>query len=142
MNDEIFFDTNIICYAFDLREPAKRRVCERLIKQVLDGEIIGTVSNQVLGEVFNAAVNKLNLSPNQARIIVQGIIHSDKWHKTNYTQNTINSAAEKFERLGMRFWDLVISETMKENGVTEIITENEKDFLRISGIKITNPFKR
>lgn len=36
---------------------------------------------------------------------------------------------------------VVNAQTMKENGITEIITENEADFHNIPGIKITNPFK-
>jgi hypothetical protein len=30
---------------------------------------------------------------------------------------------------------------MKENGIDTIITENEKDFKKIPGIKVINPFK-
>lgn len=140
MKDKIFFDTNIICYAFDLSETAKREVCEKLIKRVLNGEIVGVVSNQYLGEVFNAATKKLGVSPEKVRILVQAIISSEKWEKVNYTHETINRAAEKFERLGIPFWDLVIAETLKENGLNEIFTENEKDFRGFRGIKINNPF--
>ncbi|MDE1825802.1 MAG: hypothetical protein KGH61_04635 [Candidatus Micrarchaeota archaeon] len=69
------------------------------------------------------------------------IVESDKWQKINYTHDTINHAAEKFEQLGVPFWDLVIAETLKENDITEIITENGKDFDKIPWIKVRNPFK-
>jgi predicted nucleic acid-binding protein len=141
MKDKIFFDTNIICYAFDLNEVFKRGTCEKLIKRVLNGEIIGVVSNQVLGELFNAATGKLGVDPDKARILVQAIITSEKWEKVNYTYETINRAVEKFEHAEIPFWDLVIAETLKENGIKEIITENERDFRGVPGIKITNPFR-
>lgn len=141
MKDKIFFDTNIICYAFDLNESFKRGICEKLIKKVLNGEIIGVVSNQVLGEIFNAATEKLGVSPDKAKILVQTITTSEKWEKVNYTYETINRAAGRFEQLGIPFWDLVIAETLKENGLNEIITENERDFRRVPGIKINNPFR-
>ena len=141
MKDKIFFDTNIICYAFDLSEPDKRAICEGLVKQVLGGEIAGVVSNQVLGEVFNAAVSKLKVAPDKARIMVRAMTESDKWQKINYTYETIDRAAERFEQLGVPFWDLVIAETLKENEITEIITENEKDFDKIPWINVRNPFK-
>ena len=96
MNDRVFFDTNIICYAFDLKEPAKREICEKLVKRVMNGEIAAFVSNQILGEVFNASVKKLGLSTDKAKIIVQTMIESEKWHKVDYTYNTINNAVEKF----------------------------------------------
>lgn len=141
MKDRVFFDTNIICYAFDLNEVFKRRICEKLIKRVLDGEIIGVVSNQVLGEIFNATTGKLGVPPEKARILVQTIITSEKWEKINYTHETINLATDKFEQLRIPFWDLVIAETLKENNLSEIITENERDFRRIPEIKIINPFR-
>jgi predicted nucleic acid-binding protein len=31
---------------------------------------------------------------------------------------------------------------MKENNVYTIVTENEKDFKKIKGIKVINPFKK
>lgn len=136
---KIFFDTNIICYAFDLNEPSKREACEELVKRVAKGELIGVVSNQVLGEVFNAATSKLKISPEDANIIVQTIIKSDKWQKINYSHETISRAAEKFERLRVPFWDLLITETMKENGIDTILTENEKDFNKVEGITVKNP---
>lgn len=141
MKDRIFFDTNIICYAFDINEHTKREVCEKLIKRVLNGEITGIVSNQVLGEVFNATTTKLKMSLEKAKILVQAIIASEKWEKVNYTHKTINRAAEKFEQLGIPFWDSVIAETLRENSVEEIITENERDFKRVPGIRINNPFR-
>ncbi|MDE1845983.1 MAG: PIN domain-containing protein [Candidatus Micrarchaeota archaeon] len=141
MKDRLFFDANLICYAFDANEPAKRAICQDLIKQVLNNEIIGVVSNQVLGEIFNAATKKLKVTPHNAKIIVQAIIESDKWQKINYTHDTISRATERFEQSNVPFWDLVIIETLKENNVTKIITENERDFRGIQGIKVINPFK-
>ena len=79
--------------------------------------------------------------PEKARILVQTIITSEKWEKVNYTYETINRATERFEQLGIPFWDLVIAETLKENDLNEIITENERDFRRVPGIKINNPFR-
>ncbi len=140
MNDEIFFDTNIICYAFDLNEPAKKEVCEKLIKKVMSGETVGVVSNQVLGEVFNLTTGKLGISPDKARIIIDTIVESEKWKKINYTGETISKAAQNFELMETHFWDLVISETMKENGIEAIFTENEKDFKNAEVI-VKNPFK-
>ncbi len=140
MKDRIFFDTNIICYSFDINEPTKRKICREFMIKVLRGEIIGVVSNQVLGEIFNATINKFKVKPVEAKTIVQGIIQSSKWQKVNYTQETVNSATESFEYSGIPFWDLVIIETLRENNISKIITENERDFVKADGIKVINPF--
>ncbi len=140
MTDEVFFDSNIICYAFDLREPGKRGVCLELMKRVLNSEIRGVVSNQVLGEVFHATVRKFGLPADQAFTIIDGMFQSDKWKKVDYTCETIDRAARKSGQSRIQFWDAVILETMKENGIRKIITENVRDFAGISGIEVANPF--
>lgn len=141
MKDKLFFDTNIICYAFDLAEPVKRKTCKKLVERVFNGEISGVVSNQVLGEAFIAAVTKIKMPVDKAAIMVKSLIASDKWDKINYNYITIKHAVDNFEKSNAPFWDLLIAETMKENRITEIITENEKDFSKIPEIKVTNPFK-
>ena len=52
------------------------------------------------------------------------------------------SAIETSILLKTNIWDTPIMETMKENNVYAIVTENEKDFKRIKGIKVINPFKK
>ena len=139
MIDEVFFDSSIICYAFDLREPRKRAICLELIRQVLNSEIRGVVSNQVLGEVFYATVRKFGLPADQAFTIVDGIVRSDKWRKVDYTCETIDVAARKSSQSRMHFWGAVIMETMKENGIRKVFAENVRDFADVKGIEAVNP---
>lgn len=141
MKDELFFDTNILCYAYDATEPSKRKVCGKLVEQGLRGEIKGAVSNQVLVELFNACTRKLGVPTDQTNIIVKSLILSKYWRKIDYNHKTVDKALDNSELFRAPFLDVLITETMKENGITEIVTENEKDFGRIPGIKVTNPFK-
>ena len=39
-------------------------------------------------------------------------------------------------------FDVFLSATMLDNGITHIITVNEKDFTGIKGISVYNPFKK
>jgi predicted nucleic acid-binding protein len=141
MKDESFFDTNIICYAYDSNEPAKRKNAERLVEKVFNGELAGVVSNQVLVELFNALTKKFGVPKYTAAVIVKSLIVSDHWRKINYTHSTVYKALENSEANGAPFLDALISETMKENGITNLITENENDFKPIEGIKVKNPFR-
>lgn len=140
MRDKVFFDTNILYYTFDETEPEKKKVSEKLIEKVFNQEIIGVVSNQVLGELFNSSP-RLRIPLDKIKVLIKYLVASEKWYKINYTQYTVERAMNNFEKSKSPFWDLLIGETMKENGVTEIVTENEKDFEKIPGIKVTNPFK-
>lgn len=141
MSDRVFFDTNIICYAFDLAEPEKRDVCEKLLERVVKGEIVGVISNQVLGETFNASVIKIGMPIEKARTIIKSLIASEKWEKINYDQDTIQNTLDNVKSVDAPFWDLLIAQTMLENNVHTIYTENEGDFDGIPGIKVINPFK-
>lgn len=141
MSDRLFFDTNVILYAYDTSEPRKREAASELLEKTFGGAINGVVSNQVLGEVFSAAVGKLGVQYDKASIIVRSIIASRRWEKVDYTHMTIRRALERYARGRTRFWDAVIVETMMENGITAIVTENVKDFKGLAGIHVLNPFK-
>ncbi len=141
MKDKVFFDTNIICYAFDSSEPSKRKICEKLIESVYAEDVLGAISNQVLVETYNVLTRKFGIPLERTKEIMKSLTVSEHWYRINYTTNTINRAMDNSDRFQVPFLDLLIVETMKENFITEIITENERDFEKIPGIKVTNPFK-
>ena len=59
----------------------------------------------------------------------------------NYHGKTVVNALQLSSNYKIHFFDALIVATMEENSIYEIITENEKDFNKISNIRITNPFK-
>src|SRR3989338_5390991 len=96
MKDKIFFDTNIIVYAYDTAEQEKRNAAKELMKAVYNQELTGIVSNQVLAEVFTVLTNKINASLDieTSGLIIENITDSDNWVKINYTQSTVKAAIE------------------------------------------------
>lgn len=143
MSDNILFDTNILVYAYDESEKEKRQIAEKLVEDVFLGNINGILSNQILSELFYVLTEKINkpLKKEIAAAIIRKYILSSKWHMVNYTSVTVLRAALSASQHNNSFWDTLISETMKENGIVQIITENEKDFKNIPGIRVRNPFK-
>jgi predicted nucleic acid-binding protein len=143
MSDDIFYDTNILVYAYDESEKERRQVAEKLVERVFGGETNGAISNQVLSELFYVLTEKINrpLSKDVAAKIIRKYVMSDKWKKVDYTNLTTLKAALSSSYFNTPFWDTLIAETMRENGMIEILTENEKDFKAIPGIKAVNPFK-
>lgn len=144
MNDdskEYFFDANILAYAYDERFEKKKEICKKLVESVFKGETTGVVSNQVLGELFKALIDKFGVSVENAETIIKSFIISDNWVKVGYDTNTVLGAVALVKKFKSKFWDAVIAETMIESGVEMIYTENEKDFKRIQGIKVINPLK-
>ncbi|MHB1439268.1 MAG: PIN domain-containing protein [Cuniculiplasma sp.] len=141
MKDDTFYDTNILFYAYDLSEPSKREVCKTQVGQVFSGKTRGFISNQILVELYNALTRKLGVKADIANLIVESFLASSNWLKISYNHFTIKSALNTSKAFGAPFLDSLIAETMKENGISHIITENERDFKRISGIHVENPFK-
>ena len=139
MKDEIFYDTNVLYYAYDLSEPEKRKVCKALLTKVFIGETSGVISNQILVELYNSLTRKLGVKSHTAKVIVDSFITSPNWRKISYNHKTVKAALETSKAFRAPFLDALIIETMKENGMNQITTENEKDFSRIPGIKIRNP---
>src|SRR3989344_808513 len=130
MKDETFIDTNILVYAFDESEKQKWAIAKKIVSDATTGEIVAVVSNQVLAEFFTVVTTKIEepISTANAKIIVDGIIDSLHWKKINYTSKTVSKAIEYSIKEKAVIWDSLIKETMLENNVYTIITENTKDF--------------
>ncbi len=144
MKDSCFYDTSILVYAYDESEKNKREVCKKLVEDIFKGERTGIVSNQVLAELFNVLTRHMHspISKDDAGQIINEFANSQKWKKINYTTGTIRAAIATSKIINSQsIWDPLIAETMKENGIIELVTENEKDFNKIQGIKVINPFK-
>ncbi len=143
MKDRVCFDTTVLVYAFDESYPRERAVCKRLVNSVFLGEAKGVITNQILGELFTVLTQKIEkpLNTDDAELIVTSLIESEKWVKANYDHKTVKAAIMAVKLSKTSFWDTLIAETMKQNGIAKIYTENEKDFERIPGIEPINPLK-
>ena len=144
MKDEgLFFDTNILAYAFDESNEKKRNTCEKLVRSGFEGELNCYVSNQILSELYVVLTRRVGkpLSKEKASTIVSGLADSSSWNKINYTHQTVKRALEDLRTINVSFWDILIAETMRDARVTKVYTENEKDFRKIPWIHVENPIE-
>ncbi len=142
MHDEMFFDTSILVYAFDSSERDKHEVALGLVQDIMANRGKGIVSGQVLAELYNVLTEHVSdpLSGDEVGAIISDFIDASSWIKLDYRTATVKRAANGSAKHGVKIWDALIAETMKENEIDTIVTENEKDFRKIPGIKIINPF--
>ncbi len=141
MSDRVFIDTNVLIYAYTTDEPKKHETCKDIVKKVFTGSMNAAVSNQVIGELSRALLTKFGSPLADVEKVIDELVLYDDLNKVDYTSKTVRRALVNCRTYGIPFWDSVIAETMKENGIYEIITENQKDFDRIPGIKVRHPFK-
>ncbi len=138
MTDEYLLDSNILIYAYDTSEGKKHELAKELLEDCFMGQPFA-VSLQNLTEFFNAITKKIEhpLSSNEAEDVIKIILEFKNFRKLIPTDKTLLRAM----RLGKtgHFWDAMIAATMLENGISQIYTENTKDF-QIPGITPINPF--
>ena len=130
-------DTNILVYAFDSAYPQKRSICQKIIENVFEGEDTAVVTNQIIAEFSFVVTKKIEkpLSITETKAIIGAILTSANWKVLSYTSNTVLHALESKQP----FWDALIAQTLREQNIQSIITENAKDFSG-SGIAAKNPF--
>jgi len=137
-----FIDTSVIVYAYDLSEKRKRVKCKALVESGFKGERELVLSNQILAELFVVLTKKIEnpISIEDAKTIVEGIVESNNWVKVDYDSDTVKGAILRTSKIkNAHFWDALIAETMLENQIHEIYTENVKDFRKFPGIRAINP---
>lgn len=129
-------DTNILIYAFDTAYPEKRNICQKILKNIFEGNEQGIVTNQILAEFSSAASKKIQYPLTQQEItaIIGAILASNNWKVLNYTGQTVLHAVNT----NQPFWDALITQTLKENNIKTILTEDIKGFAD-SGITAKNP---
>lgn len=140
-NDRLI-DTNVLVYAYDTSEAAKREVALRLVQEVWDRGG-GVVCLQNLSEFFVAVTGKVQrpIDVSSARTIISDILHSSRWLVIDRQAHTVMRAIDLVAQTGAPYWDALIAVCMLEHGAASIVAENERDFRKVPGITVINPFK-
>lgn len=145
MSDKAFVDTNILVYSYEKisSDQEKCKICLDIVLRCFRGEMQLSVSNQILAEFFHVSTRKSEhpLTGEEAKSLIGFLLLSTCWTKVNYDIHTLFNAVEIATRYSLKIWDALIAATMIENNIFTIYTENEKDFLKIPGITVINPFK-
>mgnify|MGYP001619516816 CR=1 FL=1 len=138
----VFLDTNILTYAYDVSEGERHARAHQILKECFEGKRVIAISNQVLAEFGRIVLFKIEhpLTLEKVQEIVDSIMCLSSFIKINYSCSTYAASIHSFEQRS-KYWDALIVQTMKENGIKKIYTENTKDFEAAEGIQAINPFK-
>jgi predicted nucleic acid-binding protein len=140
MNDEVL-DRNVLVYAYDTSNPEKHEKARQILQHIW-GSGGGVTTIQNLCEFFVVVTKKVEkpISTPEASVIVNDIIYSSQWRIYDRDHYTLIKAIELSSGPNVHFWDALIAQTMIDNGISVIVTENITDFEKIPGIKARNPF--
>lgn len=137
------FDTNMFVQAYTVSDERKHEIALTLIERVWAGEEAATTL-QNLCEFFFVVTRKVAkpISPSTAESVLRGILIGSQWTVIDRTPETVFKAIDLVKVHRAPFWDALIAACMLEHGVNTVVTENERDFKRIPGITVINPFKK
>ncbi len=140
MSDKLI-DTNILVYAYDTSEGEKHEISRDILRRIWK-EGGGVVCLQNLMEFFVVITKKVEnpVDIADAMAIVKDLLKSNKWRIIDRDVDTFLSAISLVSEHEIHLWDAVIAACMKENDITEIVTEDKEDFEKIPDIKVIVPF--
>ena len=135
-----FFDSNILVYAFDQRDPRRSAIAQDLLARA-QREHSAVISAQVVQETLNVLMRRLTppMSAANARKVLDHIL-VPLWR--------IHPSAALYarglglqERYGFSFYDSLIVAAALEGGCTRLLSEDMQHGQQIEGLRIENPFR-
>ena len=138
MSDRIFVDTNVLVYADDISNPAKRGRARELIRQLIIDRT-GVVSLQVLQEYFFAMTRKFGMASTHARWRVE--IYAE-FHVVRLDERDLLEAIDLHRAYQISIWDSLIVQAAMVGGCGTLYTEDMQSGFRIEELELVNPFTR
>ena len=139
ITDKVFFDTNILVYAYDRRDPAKQERAFNIIADAISNEN-GIVSAQVLGEFYNATTRRTsNTLPEEVTSEAMSLFAT--LPVIDIDLALVQRAVGTCNRYRISYWDSLIIAAAEKAGCTQIFSEDFNTGQTYHGILIFNPFK-
>ncbi|MBI5223603.1 PIN domain-containing protein [Candidatus Micrarchaeota archaeon] len=132
-------DTNVLVYAYNKTEKEKHRIAATLLTGLIDSdEVILSIQNLV---EFSRVLSEKAVPALDKEIVRQCVFDlSESSLIISYDAQTVLNALLISKQYSIHFFDALLVSTMQESGIDTIITENEKDFGKITWLKVINPF--
>lgn len=132
---KIFFDTNILIYTLDQRDPLKHsRAREAFTYCMKDG--IGVISTQVLHEYASTALTKFHQT--HENVVLE--LHSlEKFEIIISTPKLIRRGVELAKQFQLNFWDSAILAAAEEAGCDQLYSEDFQDGTVYNSVRVVNP---
>jgi len=132
--DKQLIDSNVLVYAYDSSSGKHANAVRILEDRLLNGT--GVVSIQNLVEFCRIVTEKLprKLTFEQARSIILDL--SESLDVVYYDNHAVANALSLCQIYGTHFFDALLIATLEKENITTIITENEKDFKKVSWLNV------
>jgi predicted nucleic acid-binding protein len=138
MSDLVFIDTNVLIYAVDDRDEAKRDRARRWLAYCWQNRC-GRLSTQVLNEFYGNVRKQLG-SPEAISLAKDEIRRYEQWQPLPIEQSLVESAWGIETRYGFSYWDSLVVAAAKKQGCAMLLTEDMQHSQELDGLRVVNPF--
>ena len=136
MTADVFIDTNILVYAYDVDAGARHEKAKALVAEAWRDPLTPWISVQVLQELL-AALRKGGVPLRQACKIVAPHTH---WRMIETDVALFRAGMEEALRWQLSHWDGLILAAARRAGVKTLLSEDFNTGQDYDGIKAVNPF--
>jgi len=139
MSGRVFFDTNVLVYAFDRSEPLRQQQASELLEQALLART-AVFSLQVLQEFHVVTTRKIRppLAPAASRKILAELLRHNVIEPTG---THVLEAIDLSIGSQLSYWDALILTTAASAGCETLLTEDLSAGATVHGVRIVNPFR-
>lgn len=133
-----FIDSNVLLYAVDRADPARRQKARAVIKSLVKSGL-GVVSTQVAQEFFVIATKKLGVEPLAAKRVVDML---GQLEVIQIDLPLILAAIDCSILSRISFWDALVVVTARASGCKILLSEDLGHAQLINGVRVENPFRK
>jgi predicted nucleic acid-binding protein len=138
MNNKVLIDTSIFVNAYYLTNKQKQQKAIDVLKKFANTSNAHTSIQNII-EFSNFVLNKAKTNKKDLESEINQI--KTLFNIITYSENTITHTINLVFTKKTSFFDALLIQTMIENNIKIIYTENDKIFKKVKGIKAINPFK-
>ncbi len=135
MNAEVFLDTNIVVYSFDLSDMQRHELAKNRLDKLFLRQACVAVSIQVLQEFFTVMMRK-GANPLVLREAVEYYMHRDVVENTCILLRRAIAVQQTFQ---LSFYDANIVAAAQVSGAKELWTEDLNTGQDYGGVVAVNP---
>ncbi len=133
----VFVDTNVLLYAQDPRNPAKRDRAEQWLAWCWNGRR-ALISTQVLNELY---ANLRRVAPQLPVDAARALVRRYRaWNPWAVDEATVDIAWDLQDEHSLSYWDALMLAAARQQGCRFLLTEDLQHDQTIDGIRILNPF--
>ena len=139
MTDKLFFDTNILVYAYDTHDLNKQNIAiDLILKNIRNGH--GWTSTQVFGEFFNVVTKQIPdpLTSEEAR---EAINHLSLLNITQMDMKLVSRAIDAHQQYQTTYWDSLIIASAEQANCSLLLSEDFNSSQEYFGAIALNPFE-